>query len=378
LNIGILTGTFHPEPGGPPTYLYHLLPELQARGHQIRVLTYGEAVGHDYGYPVERITRRQSIPRRLWHFTRAALRLCAWSDVLFVSGYTIPLLFLRPFYRRRIVAKVVSDYSWEFARRHNLTDLEVIPFQTAHHPWKVRLLRWFYHRAVRLANDVIVPSQHVQRLLFAWGIPAERVHLIYNGIPDPGLIGTPRADLRRELGLPVDVFLAATVGRLTPVKGVDVALSAVQQITDIHLVIVGDGEQRPALEALASSFPERVHFAGRQDPDQAMRYLRAADLLILSSHTEGLPHVALEAFIVGTPVVATDVGGTGEVVNNGVSGLLVAPNDPDALAGAIQKIRGQPEQKAQYIQHGLKRVADFRWENTVAQTEQLLTGKQHG
>lgn len=376
MNIGVLTGTFHPEPGGPPTYLYHLLPELKAGGHEIRVVTYGEANPEDYGYLVERITRKQPIPRRLWHFTRVALRLCAWADVLFVSGYTIPLLLLRPLYHRRIIAKVVSDYSWEFARRHHLTELEVVPFQAARHGWEVRLLRWIYHRTVSLADAVIVPSQHVQRLVLGWGIPPERVHLIYNGIPDDGLIKITRADLRRELGLPADSFLAATVGRLTPVKGVDVAIRAMMQIPGCHLVIVGDGEQRNELESLAAPIRERVHFAGRQNPDIAMKYLRAADVLILSSHTEGLPHVLLEAFIVGTPAVATNVGGTGEVMQHEVNGLLVPPNAPEALAQAVERIQTEPELVKYLITNGLKRVADFRWETTVTQTEQLLRGEE--
>jgi hypothetical protein len=70
LRIAVVTGTFHPEPGGPPTYLYHLLPELVARGHAIRVLTYGEAdAPTDYPYAVQRISRRQRIPRRLVAFS---------------------------------------------------------------------------------------------------------------------------------------------------------------------------------------------------------------------------------------------------------------------------------------------------------------------
>lgn len=375
MKIGILTGTFHPEPGGPPTYLYHLLPALQTRGHVVQVLTYGEPFAHDYGYAVTRLSRRAAIPLRVARFTAAAAALARWSDVLYVQGYTVPLLALRPVFRRRIVTKVVSDFSWEYARRHGLTDLDVTAYQSAPLPLMARLLRALNQRSTALSDAIIVPSDHVARLVRGWGIPAERVHIIHNAIPDSDLHTADRHRLRCELGLPDDRPLLVTIGRLTPVKGVDVALRALAAVPDAGLVIVGEGEQRGELQAQAAPYGSRVLFAGSQPHDRALRYLRAADVFVLSSHTEGLSHVLLEALAVGTPAVVTAVGGNPEIVTDDVNGLLVPPDAPADLAAAINHLLAAPELADRLAAAGRRRSADFSWSATVARTEAILLGR---
>jgi glycosyltransferase involved in cell wall biosynthesis len=374
MKIAVLTGTFHPEPGGPPTYLYHMLPALQAQGHDIRVLTYGETHAEQYPYPVQRVSRRAAVPIRLGRYTGAALRLARWADVLYVQGYSIPLLLIRPFFGGRVVTKVVSDFSWEYARRHQLTDLDVVSFQTAHHPVKLRLLRGLYHHATRLADAIIVPSDHVARLVAGWGVSPARINVVFNAIPDSGLQHTDRQTLRRELGLPLDRRLLVSVGRLTPVKGVDVAIRAMQHLPDCDFVIVGEGEQRAELETLAEPYAEHIHFVGRKPHETVLRYIRAADVFVLSSYTEGLSHVLLEALSVGTPAVATAVGGNTEVLTDGLNGLLVPPGEPEALTEAIRQVIEHEDQAEKLIQEGFRRSADFSWQNTVIRTEQILCG----
>jgi len=373
MRILVITGTFHPEPGGPPTYLAGMLPELQARGHQARVITYGEGPVAGYGYPVLRISRAQPVPARLWAFGRAVLGAARWADVLFVQGYPFPALPAYLLYRRPMVAKAVSDFTWEYALRHGLTQSDVIAFQRERHPWRLRLLRTVHHRALRLAHCVIVPSEHVARLARGWGIPAERVHVIHNAIPASDLATADRAQLRAELGLPGG-FLLISVGRLTAVKGVDVALDALARLPDAHLAVIGEGEQRVALEAQAVALGviRRVHWTGYQPHERVLAYIRAADVFVLSSHTEGLSHVLLEALSVETPVVATAVGGNIEILTGEQTGLLVPPGDAAALAEAIARLQRDPALRDRLMVAGQRRVADFSWDATVERTEALL------
>ena len=181
-------------------------------------------------------------------------------------------------------------------------------------------------------------------------------------------------EVRRELGLPVDAPVLVTVGRLAPVKRVDVALQAMRLLPDnVHFVIVGEGNDRESLEALAESImPGRAHFVGRQEHDITLKYLRAADLFVLSSATEGLAHVLLEALIVGTPSVATSVGGNPEVVIDGENGRLVPTENPQALADAIRDLLDAPDLRARYAEAGYARHAMFLWDHTVQQTIDLL------
>jgi glycosyltransferase involved in cell wall biosynthesis len=366
MKIGIVTGIFHPEPGGPATQLYYLLPLIRARGHEVRVLTFGEAHDHDYGYPVTRISRGQSFPRRLFAYWRALLGLARWSDALLVMGYVVHLPLLRPLYRKRIVTKIVGDYVWEYAWRHDLTRLDPVAFQTAPMSRKLRLIRRVYHYAVNRSDAIIVPSEHLRDLVRGWGIPDHKIHTVYNAIPDSDLHTVERAALRAELGLPQDAPLLVSIARLIPLKGVDLAVAALHHLPDVHLVVVGEGPQQAELEAAAPA--GRMRFVGRQPHDATLRYLRAADVYVLSSRTEGLSHTLLEALEVGTPAIATHVGGNPEVITDGRDGLLVPPDDVAALAQAIRRVLDDPALAAGLAAAGRMRSADFSWSAVLDET----------
>jgi glycosyltransferase involved in cell wall biosynthesis len=375
MKLGILCGTFHPEPGGIGTYLQHFLPEVQARGHEVRLLTFGEPRPEDahYGYPVERITRAQALPMRLARYFRRAQQVARWSDRLFVFDFAalaIPAVKLVA--RRPIITKVVSDWSWEMADRRGYTQLGVVAFQSsAKHPI-VRLSRGWYTHAIRQANQVIVPSRHVGRLASGWGVKSERLHVIHNAIPDPdpALIAHDRLALRAELGVTGDAPLIVSVGRLTPVKGVDVMLRALPDIPDARFVVVGDGPQRAELEALDST--GRVTFVGRQAHADVLRWLRAADVYVLSSHTEGLSHTLLEAIAVGTPAIASAVGGNPEVITDNVNGLLIPSDNPAALTQAVLRVLNDKILAERLGAAGLTRSQAFRWDAEVQQTLAVL------
>lgn len=378
MRIGVLSGTFHPEPGGPPTYLYFLLPHLQADGHIVRLLTFGEASPADseYGYAVTRISRRGGTLSKPFRLLRELWSLARGSDVIFLMGYMLPVPLLRLIFRKRIVAKIVSDYSWEYADRNKLTQLDVTAFQTAELPLKLRLLRAYYRWCVRQVDAVIAPSDHVARLVRGWGVASERVHIIHNAIPETDLHTINRADLRARLGLPTERPILVSVARLTPVKGVDVALRALTKLPDALFVIVGDGPQQAELETLAKALgiADQAKFVGRQPHDAVMDYMRAADVFILSSRTEGLSHVLLEALSVKTPAVATAVGGNPEILTDGLNGLLVPSENPDALAEAVQRILSDSTLAERLAQAGRVRSQDFSWDTTVQRTLAIMLG----
>jgi len=146
---------------------------------------------------------------------------------------------------------------------------------------------------------------------------------------------------RRTLGLPSDAFVVGWVGRLTNEKGADVLLDAVARFAGPVVVsIVGDGPERVQLVARASSrAPGRVHWHGIIP--NAAQYLRAFDVFALSSRTEGTPMVLFEAMDAEVPIVATRVGGVPDVLRPH-DGILIDPENPAALAGAIGAIKSDP------------------------------------
>jgi glycosyltransferase involved in cell wall biosynthesis len=132
----------------------------------------------------------------------------------------------------------------------------------------------------------------------------------------------------------------AAAGRLTRQKALGDALAALARVDGVSLVLAGDGPERRALERRAGELgvDGRVHFLGPLARDDVLTLFRAADAALLTSAWENLPHSVVEALAVGTPVVATAVGGVPEVVRDGENGLLVAPGDVDALADAIRRV----------------------------------------
>ncbi|HYY44305.1 MAG TPA: glycosyltransferase, partial [Actinomycetota bacterium] len=149
--------------------------------------------------------------------------------------------------------------------------------------------------------------------------------------------------------------IVVTVARLVPQKALDVLLAAVALLPDdVHLAIVGDGRLRGELEthARASGIAPRAHFLGYK-PDAA-DYVAAADVFCLSSVWEAVPLAAQEAVLLGVPVVATDVGGLRELVEDGTSGRLTAPKDPQALASALKEVLFDPRIARTYAHRALE------------------------
>ena len=207
--------------------------------------------------------------------------------------------------------------------------------------WRVRL----YHRIealVRLAADRVVLVAEAQRTRTLRSLARGRVRVLRNGIDleAPVKQSSPPTDVREQLGLAPDERLLVAVGRLSPEKGIDVLIDALVRLQTprVRLVLVGDGPERERLRARAdrAGLAERVAFVGHvATPGD---YLQAADVVVLPSRSEGIPNVALEAMALGRPLVATAVGGTPEIVVDGVSGILVRTDDPKHLAAALDHV----------------------------------------
>ncbi|HUQ88273.1 MAG TPA: glycosyltransferase [Vicinamibacterales bacterium] len=204
------------------------------------------------------------------------------------------------------------------------------------------ILSWWPGRLCAVSADL---KDH----MVAEGFPARRLNVVYNGI-DPGKRPTAidRHAARVQLRIPEDAFLVGTVGRLDPVKNLQLLLKAHaivrNKVSHAHTVIVGDGPERPALEAKAAELgiADSVTFAGyRQD----VRFLMAAfDIYVNCSNYEGVSLTILEAMASALPVVATPVGGNPEVVLKNETGLLITGGE-SSLADAILTLALDPRRR---------------------------------
>ena len=184
---------------------------------------------------------------------------------------------------------------------------------------------------------VVTVSQRNASLLRQLGVRARAIHVIPNGY-DPTLFHSgPRREAREHLGIDDGVTVVLSVGHLVPVKGFDLALRAVARMPRaVRFVLVGRGPERARLVRLARDLgmADRVSFAGELSHAVIADYVRAADVVLISSRSEGNPTILFEALGCGRPVVATRVGGIPEILDAG-SGILVPPGDATAMAGAL-------------------------------------------
>jgi glycosyltransferase involved in cell wall biosynthesis len=200
---------------------------------------------------------------------------------------------------------------------------------------------------LRRMGGVVSVSEYTRRdFIGVYHLPETRVVLIPNGVDAAEFqtehLSPARGQVRRELGRSEQELLLISVGSLSGEKGHRLLLTAIGDLTrtrrDVHLLVVGDGPLRPQLEMYTRelSLSDRVHFLGSR-PD-VPRLLASADLFVLPSETEGMPAVLIEAGMSGLPSVAFDVGGVAEVLDPGVTGLLVAPGDLAGFGEALARL----------------------------------------
>lgn len=235
-----------------------------------------------------------------------------------------------------------------------------------------RLLGRVYHRVAAVVGVSRAIVARLERL----GVEPKKLHAVANGV-DPRFAPADSSAARQSLGLPAEGPLLLFVGLLAPVKGVDILLQALERLQGArwHCVVVGDGGLRAALEAQAAQagLKDRVRFVGARPSDEIPLWMNAADALVLPSRSEGRPNVVLEAQACALPVVATRVGGTPELVEDGDTGLLVDPDDVEGLAGGIERVLGDAALRRRLGEAARKSIASrgLTWEASAAQMHRV-------
>lgn len=233
------------------------------------------------------------------------------------------------------------------------TDLNLIPEYSIPR----RLIRW----AAEKADASIGVCQALMDTLISMGVRPEKTHVLRNGVDLERFRPVDKAKARQSLGLSDHAWLLS-VGWLIERKGHDIAIKALPFLPRFKLAIVGEGELRGELEKLAVELEvaDRVCFVG-SIPQEALRdWYSSADALVLCSSREGWANVLLESMACGTPVVATSIWGTPEVVQNETAGRLMRERNPEMLVQAINSLfSNYPDRKA------VRAYAEgFNWEQT--------------
>jgi glycosyltransferase involved in cell wall biosynthesis len=235
------------------------------------------------------------------------------------------------------------------------SDINLLP----NHAIPRRWIRWTEKQA---AASIMVSQSLMDRLVALGGNP-ERMRVMRNGVDLNTFRPEDRQKSRRRLGLR-DGSWILSVGNLVETKGHNIAIEALSELPEnIHLAIVGDGQERDRLTRLADSLgvSARVNLIGARPQAELKDWYSSADVLVLCSSREGSPNVLLEALACGTPVVATSVGGIPEVIKSSVAGQLIEERTSDALATAIRSVLSSPSNRELIRNY----ASDFDWHQTT-------------
>lgn len=337
MKLVIATPLYPPEIGGPATYAKLLVEGLPGKGIEVELVKFSE-VRH-----LPNAIRHVVYCLKIFRHARKADAILA-LDVLSVGW---PIYFANLFLHKPLLVKIVGDHVWEqgvqrFGVTGTLDEFPRFSWRWNPYLWFLRALQFL---VVRGARAVIVPSEYLKKIVTAWNVPPERIRVIYNAVELPET-NTVRA---RPEG-----FFVVSSGRRVPWKGFEAIERVVAREPGWHFLL---------LQGLSR--------------EEALERIQGADVFVLNSAYEGLSHALIEAMTLGTPVVATKVGGNPELIEDGVTGLLVPPGDDDALFAALSAVARSPEAARARAEAARARAGAFSTEAMLSRTSDVLLGLGH-
>jgi D-inositol-3-phosphate glycosyltransferase len=372
--------------GGQNVHVAALAMALGRRGHEVRVYTrrddpdLADAVGMAAGVTVEHVPAGPACPvpkdGLLEHMPEFADWLARrWSadppDVAHAHFWMSGLAAVNAAARGSAIPVVHTFHALGSVKRRCQAGGDTSPAQ-----------RVSVERAVGLRADAIIATCTDEvRELAAYGIPASRTYIVPCGVdigrfgpPAPGW-RSPQGARRWSRGAPRIV----TIGRLVRRKGVDTVIAALAGVPDAELIVAGgppaqqlagDPEARRLRGvAEAHGVTRRVRFTGQVPHRDVPALLRSADIVVSDPWYEPFGIVPLEAMACGAPVVVSAVGGHLDTVIGGLTGLLIPPRDPAALAGALRQLLADPARRASMGEAGIQRAQSrYRWDRIAGET----------
>ena len=236
------------------------------------------------------------------------------------------------------------------------------------------------------AADTLIAStdEELEQLACLYGASHDRLKTIYPGVDHGTFTPGSKLEARKQLGLAPDEAILAYVGRIQPLKGLDLAVQAVEQLDSalerpVRLLIVGgdsgsgSGSEEVRLRDLAASLgiEHAIRFEGPRAHERTPLYYRAADAVVVCSYSESFGLSALEAQACGTPVVGTDVGGLRHIVRDGASGFLVESRDASVFAARLKTLLSDEMLLADFSRAAVASASHFTWERTAEALQEL-------
>jgi glycosyltransferase involved in cell wall biosynthesis len=370
-SLCVVTHTFLPHVGGIERVVYEQCKRLMGKRFEPMVLTHRNYTKKNYVfdgirvkcYDSVNIGFRLGIPYAIPQISslKTFLETVKANDLIHVHGH--------PYLSSFLAAKIAKRYGKPLVLTQHNTFIEY------NNVWddieKLNDLA-VGKQVLKEADKIIVVSNATRNYVLSLGADPEKIEVLHNGVdlnrfkPLTGI----RCEMREKLGIPQDSIVALTVRRLVYKNGIDTLIEsaklAIKKNPKLTFVVVGKGPDFAEVKEKIGQLGMQRNFmlAGFVSDEELPRYYNAADFFVLPSKSgEGLPLVALEAMACGLPVIATNVGGTSEVMNENY-GKLVPPNSPNSLAEAILEFS---REDLSALRNGLRGMIEqkYSWDTNV-------------
>ncbi len=359
MKVLIATGLYAPEIGGPATHTEILEREMPALGVEVAVL------------PFSRVRRYPKVIRHVLYLflllfrSRGAHLIYALDPV----SVGLPAFFASKLSGKPFVLRVAGDYAWEQAvgRYGAKVFLDQFNAHLRRQPLPVQFLSSTERFVARQAVRVVVPSEYLKRIVLGWGVTEEKIQVVYNAYMPPIIEASSREIARARFGLQGTVV--ASVGRFVSWKGFRALIDAIAEIHTDHphitCIIVGEGPDHAALTAHVKErkVGDCVRFLPAMPQADLNALLSGVDVFVLNTAYEGFSHQLLEVMALGVPIITTPVGGNGELIEHGKTGLFVTHDDVPALAEAIVRLAEHPTIAAPLAAAAKERAFSFNVPN---------------
>ncbi|MCB9882700.1 MAG: glycosyltransferase family 4 protein [Planctomycetes bacterium] len=335
MQVVISSPVHPPELGGPAVYGPSLARALAEHGHDVQLVSFvGDPVAardRAVGYAFTPIPRAGTRLTRHRAYARILESVCRTADVLIGLDHLAgPAVRSARRCGIPLVLRVMVDPAWELASRFGWSSAGPDALRRGRRGLRVRVVQACQRRWWRAARWIICPSRYLQAVVADYGVPATRASVLHN--PFHGELPLDLAPRNPATGRLV------LVARLVAWKRIDEALNELRTLPEsFTLDIVGDGPEKDRLirEAHVLGLGERVRFHGNLSHAETLERVRSGDAILSLSRYEGMSHTLVEAMAVGTPVVATAVGGNVELLGADERGLLLEPDGPWNLSSRL-------------------------------------------
>ena len=375
----------------PAIYSHRIAEYFIENDYQVKIICYTDTrdknIKQKFPYKIIKISNKLDPIIRYFIYFIKLINISTSAKVIYAQGSVIsgfPALVVSKLLRKRLVIKVSDDYCWYQAQIHQATKKNIDDWQQDPHfnssnvliNLKLRLTNSIQRFTVSHADQIIVPSYYLKKVVMGWGVHPHYIKVVYNSVKFNNTEKISKPQAQNLINISGDIIL--TGGQLAPWKGFNMLIELMPQLKKINpkfkLIIFGDGPEKAALKKkiIKNKLSADVFLVGYIPHLQLYKYYQAASLFVLNTGYEGLSHILLDAMHYKVPTIVTDAGGNPELIQDDYNGILVEYNNKYQWFDAIKRLWSNPDLGKRFCVNPLVKLNIFNFNHMMDETVKVL------